>query len=302
MTQEIIILKQAPIITYDKIKEVGEQVQKRIADLDLENQVITEQTKQSAKNTRADLNKEFKVFEEQRKIIKANVLEPLNEFEDNYKNFIAQHYQKADKVLKDKIDFFENQLKEEKAQRVKAFFEELCQAEKIDFVPYERLGLNITLSVAETQLRRQVEEFVTKVVNDVDLINSITESDEYKSEVLFEYKKSLDANHSFRVVKERQEAKQRELTRIEAEKQAQAEKQAKLQAEQEAKEKEVLQAPQEVGTGRVLSVQNGHDLSAQKNNEQEANELYEMAFKVKGTREQLVALKQFIINNNIEIL
>ncbi|GIM61134.1 hypothetical protein CAPN008_11840 [Capnocytophaga canis] len=292
MTQEIILLKQAPIITYDKIKEVGEQVQKRIADLDLENQVITEQTKQSAKNTRADLNKEFKAFEEQKKFIKESVLAPYNEFEANYKNFIAQHYQNADKVLKDKIDFFENQLKEEKAQRVKAFFEELCQAEKIDFVPYERLGLNITLSVTEPQLRRQVEEFVTKVVNDVDLINSIPESDEYKSEVLFEYKKSLDANQSFRIVKERQEAKQRELARIEAEKQAQAERQAKLQAEQEAKEKEVLQAPQEVG-----SVEANHNLP-----EQEPNELYEMTFKVKGTREQLVALKQFIINNNIEIL
>lgn len=289
---EIIILKQAPIITYDKIKEVGEQVQKRIADLDLENQVITEQTKQSAKNTRADLNKEFKVFEEQRKIIKANVLEPLNEFEDNYKNFIAQHYQNADKVLKDKIDFFENQLKEEKAERIKAFFKELCQAEKIDFVPYERLELNVTLSVTETQLRRQVEEFITKVVNDVDLINNVPESDEYKSEVLFEYKKSLDANHSFRIVKERQEAKQRELARIEAEKQAQAERQAKLQTEQEAKEKEVLQAPKEVEQVPDNQV----------SSEQELNELYEMTFKVKGTRGQLVALKQFIINNNIEIL
>ncbi|GIJ96604.1 hypothetical protein CAPN001_11730 [Capnocytophaga stomatis] len=292
MSQEIIILKQAPIITYDKIKEVGEQVQKRIADLDLENQVITEQTKQSAKNTRADLSKEFKAFEEQRKFIKDSVLAPYNEFETNYKNFIVQHYQNADKVLKGKIDFFENQLKEEKAERVKAFFEELCQAEKIDFVPYERLGLNITLSVTENQLRKQVEEFITKVVNDVDLINSIPESDEYKSEVLFEYKKSLDANHSFRIVKERQEAKQRELARIEAEKQAQAERQAKLQAEQEAKQKEVLQAPQEVEQVP----------SNQVSSEQEPNEIYEMTFTVKGTREQLVELKQFIINNNIEIL
>ncbi|GIZ15537.1 DUF1351 domain-containing protein [Capnocytophaga catalasegens] len=290
---ELIILKQAPIITYDKIKEVGEKVQKRIADLNLESQVITEHTKQSAKNTRADLNKEFKAFEERKKFIKESVLAPYNEFEANYKNFIAQHYQNADKVLKDKIDFFENQLKEEKAERVKAFFEELCQAEKIDFVTYERLGLNVTLSVTENQLRKQVEEFITKVVNDVDLINGIPESDEYKSEVLFEYKKSLDANHSLRIVKERQEAKQRELARIEAEKQVQAERQAKLQAEQEAKEKEVLQAPQEVKqvpSNQVSSEQNPN------------NELVETSFKVRGTMEQLKALKQFIISNNIEIL
>lgn len=289
----IIELKQAPIITYDKIKEVGEKIQEKIAALELDKQVITEQTKQSAKNTRADLNKEFKAFEEQKKFIKESVLAPYNEFEANYKNFIAQHYQNADNVLKNKIDFFENQLKEEKAERVKAFFEELCQAEKIDFVPYKRLGLNITLSVTETQLRKQVEEFITRVVNDVDLINGIPESDEYKSEVLAEYKRSLDANHSFRFVKERREAKARELARIEAEKQAQAERQAKLQAEQEAKQKEVIQAPQE-----VEQVPNNQVSSEQNPN----NELYEMTFKVKGTREQLVALKQFIINNNIEVL
>ena len=165
----IIELKQAPIITYDKIKEVGEKVQEKIAALELDKQVITEQTKQSAKNTRADLGKEFKAFEKQRKFIKESVLAPYNEFEANYKNFIAQHYQNADKILKEKIDFFEDQLKKEKSERVKAFFYELCQAEKIDFLVYEGLKLNVTLSTTESQLRKQVEEFITRVVNDVDL-------------------------------------------------------------------------------------------------------------------------------------
>lgn len=289
---KLIILKQAPIIAYDKIKEVGEKVQKRIADLNLESQVITEQTKKSAKNTRADLGKEFKAFEEQRKFIKENVLAPYNEFEANYKMFIAQHYQGADQILKEKINFFEDQLKKEKTERVRAFFDELCQIEKIDFVPYERLGLNVTVSVSETQLRKQVEEFVTKVVYDVDLINGIPESDDYKSEVLFEYKKSLDANHSFRIVKERREAKAQELARLEAQKQAEAERQAKLQAEQEAKQKEMLQAPQEVK--QVPSNQNP--------SEEAHNELVETSFKVRGTIEQLRALKQYIISNNILIV
>ena len=67
---EIITLKQEPIIAYQKIESVGAEIQKRIEELNLENQVITEDSLSSAKTTRADLNKEFKVFEEQRKFIK----------------------------------------------------------------------------------------------------------------------------------------------------------------------------------------------------------------------------------------
>lgn len=74
------------------------------------------------------------------------------------------------------------------------------------------------------------------------------------------------------------------MARIETQKQAQAERQAKLQAEQEAEPKEVLQAPKEV------------------KQEPKKAEIFETSFKVRGTKEQLIALKQIIINNNIEIL
>lgn len=284
MNNEIILLKQLPIISYDKMKEVGEQVQKRIADLDLENQVITEQTKQSAKNTRADLNKEFKVFEEQRKMIKEKVLEPLNEFEENYKGFIANHYQNADNILKTKINQFEQRLKDEKEQRVKSYFSELCQANDIDFLSWEKMYINVTLSSSENQLMKKIEEKVTAVAKDITTIKSIPKDEDYKTEVLVEYKKAFDLPKSFEIVNKRIEDKAKELARIETQKQAQAERQAKLQAEQEAEPKEVLQAPKEV------------------KQEPKKAEIFETSFKVRGTKEQLIALKQFIINNNIEIL
>lgn len=284
MNNEIILLKQLPIISYDRMKEVGEQVQKRIADLDLENQVITEQTKQSAKNTRADLNKEFKVFEEQRKMIKEKVLEPLNEFEENYKGFIANHYQNADNILKTKINQFEQRLKDEKEQRVKSYFSELCQANNIDFLSWDKMYINVTLSSSENQLMKKIEEKVLSVAKDLATIKSIPKDEGYKTELLVEYKKIFDIAKSFETVNKRIEDKAKELARIEAEKQAQAERQTKLQTEREPEPKEVLQAPKEV------------------KQELKEAEIFETSFKVRGTKEQLIALKQFIINNNIEIL
>lgn len=284
MNKEVILLKQLPIISYDKIKEVGEQVQKRIADLNLENQLITEETKLSAKNVRAELNKERKYFEEQYKVIKKQVLQPLEELEVNFKEFIVKHYQNADDILKLKINSFEQKLKDDKEQRVKSYFSELCQANNIDFLSWDKMYINVTLSSSENQLIKKIEEKVTAVAKDITTIKSIPKDEDYKTEVLVEYKKAFDLPKSFEIVNKRIEDKAKELARIEAEKQAQAERQAKLQTEQEAEPKEVLQAPKEV-----------------KQEPKEA-EIFETSFKVRGTKEQLIALKQFIINNNIEIL
>lgn len=263
--KEIIVLKQAPIISYDKVKEVGEKVQQRIAQLDLENQIITEQTKQTAKNTRAELSKEFKIFEDQRKFIKEQVLAPYDEFEQQYKEFIATHYKQADDVLKTKISFFENQLKEEKIQRAKAFFNELCQAHQIDFLRFEKVGISATLSASEKSIREKIENFVIQVAKDVALIQCVPEDDAYKSEVLTEYKNSLNAGRSFQIVKERKQAQAEQLARI------------------EAQQKEVLQAPKVVELPQEAPV-------------------FELSFRVKGTKQQLKALKTYIISNNIELL
>ena len=64
MNEQLITLKQAPIIVYEKIKAVGQQIEAKIAELNLDNQLVTEDTLKSAKNTRTMLRKELAVFEE----------------------------------------------------------------------------------------------------------------------------------------------------------------------------------------------------------------------------------------------
>ena len=170
---EIITLKQEPIIAYQKIESVGAEIQKRIEELNLENQVITEDSLSSAKTTRADLNKEFKVFEEQRKFIKNAIEAPYKEFEEKYKDFIAKHYNNADNLLKTKINAFEERLKKDKENRIKAYFEELAQVKNIDFIPFERLNLNITRSTSDKKLKEDVNVFFENVEKDLNLLQSI---------------------------------------------------------------------------------------------------------------------------------
>ena len=275
MENNLITLQQEPVIIYEKIKSVGAEIQKRISDLNLENQLVTEDTIKAVKGIRTDLNKEFATFEEQRKFIKNAVTKPYQEFEEKYKEFIATHYNNADNTLKNKISDFENKLKEDKAERLKSYFTELCQSLQIDFLTFEQVKLNITLSASEKSLKETITAFVEGVNKDLDLLKSIPESDEFKAEVLHDYKKSLDMANALRITQERKKAKEEELKRIEEQK-IDVVKNATTAEPQ----KEVLQAPKVEETPKLVETQ----------------------FRVRGTIEQLKALKQFIIENNIEIL
>lgn len=275
MENNLITLQQEPVIIYEKIKSVGVEVQKRISDLNLENQLVTEDTIKAIKGIRTDLNKEFAAFEEQRKFIKNAVTKPYQEFEEKYKEFIATHYNNADNTLKNKISDFENKLKEDKAERLKSYFTELCQSLQIDFLTFEQVKLNVTLSASEKSLKETISAFVEGVNKDLDLLKSIPESDEFKAEVLHDYKKSLDMANALRITQERNKAKEEELKRIEEQK-IDVVKNATTAEPQ----KEVLQAPMVEETPKLVETQ----------------------FRVRGTIEQLKALKQFIIENNIEIL
>ena len=275
MENNLITLQQEPVIIYEKIKSVGVEVQKRISDLNLENQLVTEDTIKAVKGIRTDLNKEFAAFEEQRKFIKNAVTKPYQEFEEKYKEFIATHYNNADNTLKNKISDFENKLKEDKAERLKSYFTELCQSLQIDFLTFGQVKLNVTLSASEKSLKETISAFVEGVKKDLDLLKSIPESDEFKAEVLHDYKKSLDMAKALRITQERKKAKEEKLKRIEEQK-IDVVKNATTAEPQ----KEVLQAPKVEETPKLVETQ----------------------FRVRGTIEQLKALKQFIIENNIEIL
>lgn len=291
--QEIILLKQEPIIEYSLLAEVGEAIRTRIADLNLDGQVVTDQTVKSVKDMRAELNKEFAEFEKQRKYIKEAVSKPYQEFEAKYKEFVAKHYNEADDTLKGKIFSFENKLRLEREKELQGYFAELCSAKNIDFVPFGLMHLNITLSASLKSLKTQILEFVSKVEQDIELAKTVSDSQEFNDKVMYEYRRSLDINAAINTVKEREQAliATKERAEAEAKRKAEAEEQARLQAEKEATEQptvaEPLKAPmveeqQPTNTGTA--------------------EEFEMTFTVKGTIEQLKALKQFIVDNNINIV
>ncbi len=205
-------LVRSPVITH-KLQEAGREVSKRIEDLELDKQIATVETVKSLKDLRAELNKELANFETQRKFIKEGVNNPYNEFENIYKVEISEKYKSAIDLLKDKIAFVEDKVKSDKKESIEAYFKELCISEKIDFIAFDKLGIEINISTTEKKYKEQINEYITKVVDDLNLIKST----DFEAEILTEYKSSLNASKAITDVKTRKEKEAKEQERLKAE-------------------------------------------------------------------------------------
>ena len=272
-TAELIRVVQLPEIE-EHLQSIKVAVTQKVNDaLSL---ICTEDTVKSVKAVRADLNKDLKDFEERRKAVKKAIMSPYEQFEAVYKECISDTYKKADIELKAKIDSVENELKEAKRTEVEAYFEECSKSVGVDFVRLSDLNLNITLSASVKALKRQVKEYFDKVIQDLALIATL----EHTTEILVEYRKTLDVSDAVLTVQERHKAiaeqeKRNAEASIIAEKQAETvekvEKAVRESVAEEISAPEVEEAPPE------------------------GNEpVYEATFRVTGTLAQLKALKKFL--------
>ena len=278
MSNEIIVVKQLPVIE-QQLAQIKQQVAERVsAAMQL---VCTEDTVKAVKKARTELNAEFKAWEDKRKEVKTAVMTPYEKFEAVYKDCISDSYKAADKDLKRKIDEVEQELKSKKAAEVKSYFEEYLASKDIDFVSYEQAGINVTLSASLKSLKEQVKAFIDRIESDLKLIETFTD---LKAEILVEYKKSLNVSDAITGVKARAKAVQEEQARQEAE----AEKRAAEAQRVEAIKAAIPEAPAAV---EAPTEQTAAPAPEKK---------FCIRFTVKGTKEQLIALKKFLNEGEYE--
>lgn len=212
----LIVIKQLPIIE-EQLRKVSDEIDIKVKNaVDL---VCNEETVKAVKEIRANLNKELKEFEDKRKQVKSEVLKPYEDFETSYKKYISDKYKSADIELKNKIDSVESELKAKKEQEIKDYFEEYRQANKIDFISYEKARINVTLSASMKSLKEQVKSFIDKIADDLKLIDT----QEHKAEILVEYKQSLNVSNAITTVSNRFKAIEEEKAKQEREEKLQKE-------------------------------------------------------------------------------
>ena len=88
---DLIIIKQLPIIE-EKLKQISDEIEVRTTNaLSL---ICTDSTVKEIKVLRADLNKDYKELETQRKAVKKEVLAPYEAFEEVYKKYVSDKFKK----------------------------------------------------------------------------------------------------------------------------------------------------------------------------------------------------------------
>lgn len=273
--KEMIAVKQLPIIV-EQLQQVKAEVAAKV-DFALR-LVCTEDTVKDVKKVRSELNKELAEYEASRKAVKKAILTPYEQFEVVYKDCVSDTYKKADTELKRKIDSVENELKAQKAAEVKAYFDEYLQSKGIDFVTFESAHINVTLSASMKSLKKQAKAFIDKIACDLALIDT----QEHKDEILYEYKQSLNVSNAITTVANRYKA-------IEEAKAREEERKAREQAEAEATAK-VESVVEAVAPPTVEPIAPPV----------EEEKTYTLKFTVRGTMQQLKALKEFLNNGGYD--
>ena len=270
--QGLIQVTQLPIIE-ERLRSVKDDVDARVSEA--VSLVCTEETVKAVKAARSDLNKQFQELERQRKAVKSAVLEPYERFESVYRECVSNAFRDADMKLKAKIDSVESEMKQRCEDELREYFSELCAAQHVEWLGYERAGVRVDMASARQKtpkkLREQLVQFVSRVSSDVERISEI----EGAEEILVEYKRTLNAVDAIGVVHERHR-------RIESERAAQ-----EARAVQRERESEAIARVEAVAPPVILE-------------EKEPERFYKCAFTVRATMEKLKKLKKFLIEEGIE--
>ena len=264
---QLIILEQLPIIK-THLEQLSKEILVKVDNA--KSLIVNEETVKEVKQVRANLTKEFNELESQRKQVKQAIMAKYDEFEEIYKENVSNLYKQADTELKEKIDNVENQLKQEKQDELELFAKQHFEFNDIDdIVKFEDIDLNITLSASMKSLKDQITAFCEKIVNDLKLI----ELEEYKDEILVEYKNNLDFTKSKLDV----------ITRH---------KMLEELKERQAKQQEIAKKVEEL-VEKVDEITMPKEVI-------EDDELIKVSFTLTGTKEQIKKVKDLIVELGIE--
>lgn len=267
MIKDLIEVKQLPVIE-EQLRNVSAIIDERVKNAT--SLVCTEETVKTIKELRAELNKDYKEFETQRKAVKEKVLKPYNDFESVYKECISDKFKNADLILGGRIKVVEEELKAKKEQEVKDYFEEYKTANNIDFIEYGQAKVNVTLSASMKSLKEQVKQFIDKIVDDLKLI----ETQQNRNEILIEYKKDLNVSRAITEVVQRKE---------------------QLKAIEGVKENTELEEKKQILQNNLSNENVSQDVSSTAEQIKSNGKMYTITFKVTDTSVRLKKLHDFLV-------
>ena len=242
--------------------------------------VFTEETIKDGKLDRANLNKLKTAFDDERKRIKKLCMEPYDKFEKQVKELIA--------LIDEPIRLIDSQIKEvEEQKRIqkRRDIEELFRTIGFQkFVTLDKIFDDkwLNASVSLSKIEESMKSTMYRIGNEIATINNLPEFSFEAREV---YVKTLDIAQA---IKEGQR-----LAEIQKRKNAYEEEQQKKVVEEEAANAEI----QELQT---VQPPVHEEAKIQTDPAEQRESLIQMDFRVWCTKDQLLSLRQYLVNNKIK--
>ena len=252
---------------------------------DYKDLVFTEETIKEGKKDRADLNKLRTAIDNERKRVKKLCMDPYNKFEQQVKEvlgLIDEPIRLIDAQIKE-VDLAK---KEEKRVEIQKLFETIGFQSfvTLDMI-WDEKWLNVTVSLAK------IEEQMKSIMYQIgDAVLTIHKLPEFSFEAMEIYKQTLNLSQAIAEGQRLADIqKRKEEARI-----------AREKAEEERRKAEEKKAAQEEPEQVLLPVTKEENLEVSvKEESKEAESVLQLDFRVWGTREQLLALRNYMNENHL---
>lgn len=253
--------------------------------------VFTEDTIKDAKKDRAALNKLRTAFEDERKRIKRQCMAPYEQFETQVKELVA--------LIDEPIRLIDAQIKEveeqKKAQKRKDI-EELFDSVGFQlFVTLDKIWddkwLNATVPLS--RIEEQMKSRMYQIGEDIVVIQKLPE---FSFEAMEVYKKTMDLNKAIQEGQRLADIQKRKVE-YEEEQRRKAEEEQRRRMEEE-NGRPVPAAPDEQKASPTGEKTEAMDIDHTAPDKQE--EILCLDFRVWGTRDQLLALRNYMKDNHLK--
>lgn len=247
--------------------------------------VFTEETIKEGKKDRADLNKLRTAIDNERKRVKKLCMDPYNKFEQQVKEVLGL-IDEPIRLIDAQIKEVELAKKEEKRVEVQKLFETIGFQSfvTLDMI-WDEKWLNATVSLAKIE-----EQMKTIMYQIGDAVLTIHKLPEFSFEAMEIYKKTLNLSQAIAEGQRLADIqKRKEEARI-----------AREKAEEErrkAEEKKAAQEEPEQVLPPVTKEENSEVLIKEESEKTEP--VLQLDFRVWGTREQLLALRNYMNENHL---
>lgn len=218
--------------------------------------VVTEDTVKDGKKFLADIRKEKKVLDDERKAIKSRWMAPYEEFEKRAKRIIGL-YDEPVKMINSQLAEFEEQRRVAKRQEIEAAYDSV-KGELADWLPLDKIynpkWENATYSAKK--VREDMELVFSQMEISISTIKSM--ESEFEQDALRVLKETGSLQSAVAEINELQKQKERfvEQARAEAEREQREKERAAQEKEQEEAEEKAAKSAEKTETSETVKEEN----------------------------------------------